>query len=149
MKEENMRYYRIAIQSINASFLKWKSVPLTSLETLFRFIRFYKTFPQDRLRVFIGSSSEELDDMLAQENEGLATNSIPGMQFLRERGISSGRSRQEEEDTLTAASSRTNTGTLLPLSQNRMQESVLTEQGVSELEKRRFELEMGAGGDHD
>ena len=149
MKEENMRYYRIAIQPINGSSLKWKSVPFTSLETLFRFLRFYKTFPQDRLRVFTASSREELDDMLAQENKGLATKSIPSMQFLRERGISSSRCRQEEENTLTAPSSRTNTGTFVPLSQNCMQESVLTEQGVSVLEKRRFELEMGVGGDHD
>ena len=152
MKEENIMYYRIAIQTVNSSYLKWKSSPLTSLETLFRFLRFYKAIPKDHWRVFTASSSKQLDSMLAQENEGLATNSVPAVQFLRERGISSVGLKQDGAAVPAAAPCRTRTGTLdtlTPRSQSRVQEPVLMEQSVSVLERRRFELEMGPGRDHD
>jgi hypothetical protein len=80
-------YYRVAIQAGNASCLKWKSTPLASLEALFRLLRLYRAIPQDFLRVFNASSREELNAMLAQENDGLATHSVSAQRFLRERGI--------------------------------------------------------------
>jgi hypothetical protein len=145
-------YYRVAIQAANDSCLKWKSTALASLEALFRLLRLYRAIPQDSLRVFNASSREELNAMLAQENDGLVTNSVSAGQFLRERGMSSAGLRQEGAAERTPAPRRTRTGTLPPLAplpQGRVQEPVLKEQSVSTLERRRLELEMGPGGDHD
>ena len=145
-------YYRVAIQAANGSCLKWKSTPLASLEALFRLLRLYRALPQDSLRVFNASSREELNAMLAQENDGLATHSVSAERFLRERGMSSAGLRQEGATERMPEPRRTRTGTLPPLAplpQSRVQEPVLKEQSVSTLERRRFELEMGSGGDHD
>ena len=145
-------YYRIAIRAANDSCLKWKSTPLASLEALFRLLRLYRAIPQDCLRVFNASSREELNAMLAQENDGLVTNSVPAGQFLRERGMSSAGWRQQDSTERTPAPRTTRTGTLppsTPLPQSRVQEFLLKEQSGSTLQRRRFELEMGSGGDHD
>jgi len=48
-----------------------------------------------------------------------------------------------------SAPRRANTDTLAPLPQPRVPEPIRQEQSVTALERRRFELEMGAGGDHD
>jgi hypothetical protein len=119
------------------------------LEGLFRFLRFYSAAPQKRLHIFNASSREELDILLAQENEGLITNSVSAGQFLRERRISSGGSQQEDAAESMSAPRRANTDTLAPLPQPRVPEPIRQEQSVTALERRRFELEMGAGGDHD
>ena len=142
-------YYRVAIQVTNNSCLKWKSSALTSLETLFQFFRFYKAIPQNRLWVFIASSSKDLNDMLARENDGSATNAVSATQFLSERGISSSVLRQEEVAVPTAILCGTRTGALIPLSQSSVQEPVLMKLSMSMLERRHFELEMQASGDYD
>jgi hypothetical protein len=44
-------YYRVAIQ-VDERDWRWVSTVLSSLDTIFRFLRLYRAFPQDRLRVF-------------------------------------------------------------------------------------------------
>jgi hypothetical protein len=41
--------------------------------------------PQDRVRVFIASSTEEMHQQLTQENDGLGSHSVTLAQFLQER----------------------------------------------------------------
>jgi hypothetical protein len=125
---------------------------LASLEALFRLLRYYRAIPQDLLRVFMASSREELNTLLAQENSGLLVSSVTAEQFLCQRRISCLKMEQEEAIGRTQEPRRVKTGTLTalpPLAQTPMPEPVRKQQGISTLESRRIELEMGAGGDHD
>ena len=146
-------YYRIAIQAPNQANWKWKSTPLTSLEALFQLLRLYKAIPQNLLRVFTASSRQELDVMLGQENNGIPNDSSTADQFLSQRGMRSQSSKQESSNgsTQESKSRRATTITLPPLvAPNTPVEAPLSDQqGLSGMEKRRMELEMGNGGDHD
>lgn len=143
-------YYRVAIRSSIDSTWKWKSTPLSSLAGLLGFLRFHSAIAQDRLRVFTASSREEMNEMLAQENSGQAVHSVGAAQFLYERGFSSliakqeGSTSEEQEQQVK----RTITATLPPLVESRSPEPVAGQGNLSTLERRRVELETGAGGDH-
>ena len=135
-------YYRIAIQTNNESNWRWKSTVLTSVGALFQLLRLYRTIPQDRMRVFISSSCEDMETMLAQENSGLGSNSVTAAQFVqgsmpysqkRALGVSE-HGILEEQGTASIA-----TDTTPP---------ILYERGMDSLNMRRVELEGGAGGDH-
>lgn len=87
-------YYRVAIQRRGDQLdrppsWQWKSTVLSSLQTLFQFLRLYGALPQDQLRVFFSSSREGLEEQLAQENRGHESDSVTAAQFLRERMICS------------------------------------------------------------
>ena len=145
-------YYRIAIQASNQADWKWKSTPLTSLEALFQLLRLYSPIPQDCLRVFTGSSRQELDVMLAQENGGIPNNSHTAEQFLSQRGIRSQSSKQVSSNGRKESQSRRATTITLPplvTTNTPAAASLSDQQDLSGLEKRRMELEMGNGGDHD
>ena len=84
-------YYRVAIQRQGDQLdrppsWQWKSTVLSSLQTLFQFLRLYSALPQDELRVF-SSSREGLEEQLAQENRGHESDSVTAAHFLRERMI--------------------------------------------------------------
>ena len=51
-------YYRVAIQVDPSPTWQWRSTVLSSLDTLFQFLRPYQVLPQDRLSVFSSSSRE-------------------------------------------------------------------------------------------
>ncbi|HKV58046.1 MAG TPA: hypothetical protein VJO32_07180 [Ktedonobacteraceae bacterium] len=148
-------YYRIAIETNQEIRLKWKSTTLTSLEALFQLLRRYRPRLHDSLRVFVASSDEQLEAMLAEENNGLIVNSINAQEFLCARGIGCQEMRQERSAGKRQGNRRARTGTLAPLAplsqlaQSYVETPVLTGQNLSALERKRFELEMGAGGDHD
>ena len=145
-------YYRVAIRPTNESAWQWKSTILTSLATLFRFLQLYDAISQDRLRVFSSCSREQMDEMLARENSGLASRSVMAEQFLHERGISSRGMKLER----AAAGTQEQQGmkpiavtTSSSLSERSTGAHFLEEKSLSSLERRRLELEMGIGGDHD
>jgi len=145
-------YYRIAIQVPNQGSWKWKSTPLTSLGALFQLLRLYSPIPQDLLRVFTASSRQELDVMLSQENNGIPTNSHTAEQFLTQRGMHSQNSQQESSNGRKETQIRRATTITLPplVTPNTPTEAPLSnQQGLSAMEKRRLEFEMGNGGDHD
>ena len=123
-------YYRVAIQVDASPTWQWKSTVLSSLNILLHWLQFYRAFPHDRLRIFSSSSREALNEQLVRENQGLASTSVPATQFLQERMIAP---RGNEQTASMAAASRPS-----PYESSR-----------SPLEKRREELERGAGGDHD
>jgi hypothetical protein len=145
-------YYRVATRVDEAPTWQWKSTVLSSLDTLFQFLRLFRALPQDRLRVFSSTSREGLAEQLEQENQGLASLSVTAAQFLHERMLCS-----------PAAMSRTSAreggtsperGTVAVISQQASNErgwggSILESRAMSTLERRREELESGHGGDHD
>ena len=145
-------YYRVAIQVDAAPTWQWKSTILSSLDTLFQFLRLFRTLSYDQLRVFSSSSREGLAEQLEQENKGLASNSVTAAQFLRERMICPpaavwSTSERERRTSLERGAIAVITQPLLNKSSGRG--SALESRGLSALEKRREELESGPGGDHD
>jgi hypothetical protein len=145
-------YYRVAIQVKAAHTWQWKSTVLSSLDTLFQFLRQFRALPQDHLRVFSTSSREELAGQLEQENKGLATRSVTATQFLRERMIRPPAAMQST--TEVGAASSLELASIATISRQALNESskgvsVPERRGISALEMRREELESGHGGDHD
>ena len=145
-------YYRVAIQEDAAPTWQWKSTVLSSLDTLFHFLRLFRALPYEKLRVFSSSSREGLAEQLEQENQGPVSTSVTAAQFLRERMIhptSVGRSTSAREERTSLER-----GAIAVISQPAVNEhggegSILESRGMSALERRREELESGPGGDHD
>src|SRR6266567_4450252 len=145
-------YYRVAIQEDAAPTWQWKSTVLSSLDTLFQFLRLFRALPHDQLRVFSSSSREGLAEQLEQENQGLYSTSVTAAQFLRERMLlppAGVRSISEREE-----GTELQRGAIAVISQPAVNErggegSALESRGMSVLERRREELESGLGGDHD
>ncbi len=145
-------YYRVAIQVDLAPHWQWRSTVLSSLDALFQLLRLFRAVPQDRLRVFSCSSREEMNEQLVRVNQGLESTSITAAQFLHERVIGSpdvvwGATAGGTQGNERATSIAVVTEPLLGESDREAWS--LAERGGSFLEKRRVELERGAGGDHD
>lgn len=145
-------YYRIAIQLRVSTHWYWRSTALSSLDAVFRFLRLYQAYPQDRLRVFSSSSRENMDEQLMRENNGLGSTSVTAAHFLRERMIGSREvtgeaSKHEPPEHQGAASS---SAPARPSSnESSAVASTLEGRGMSSLDRRRIELERGTGSDHD
>jgi hypothetical protein len=150
-----MTYYRIAWKHHQSSVWQWKSTKLTSLQTVFHFLRLHEAIPRDHLRVFSSSSSEGLKELLEEENQGRQQISATAEYFLRERGLHVGKmtrraSEQGGSGIQKNQEKKVITATLPPLlNQNSAQEAPVVEKRISVLDRRRLEIEMGAGGDHD
>src|SRR5215467_4503392 len=86
-RRRHKMYYRVAIQVDVAPTWQWKSTVLSSLSTLFQFLRLLRALPQDQLRVFSSSTREGLAEQFEEENQGLMSHSVTAAQFLRERMI--------------------------------------------------------------
>jgi hypothetical protein len=145
-------YYRVAIQVDSVPTWQWKSTVLSSLDTLFRFLRLYRALPQQNLLVCSSSSREGLQEQLEQENQGVASYAVTAAHFLRERRI------QPPEEARRPAERQEGTSPVRVATAVLSQEpvlgssgggSVLLSSGVSAFERRREELESGSGGDHD
>ena len=143
-----MMYYRVAWKSKQSPEWKWKSTKLTSLQAVFGFLRMYSTIPQDQLRVFSSSCLEVLEEMLMHENNGWGSTSITADEFLRERGIQIRERTQRVSEQYAERGAVAVTTRQLVDESNTVQPS-LNKWNGSELERRRAEVESGAGGDHD
>jgi hypothetical protein len=148
----SMMYYRVAIQLDPSLIWQWKSTALSSLDTLFQWLRLYRAVPQDHLRVFSSSSREDLDELLMRENNGGASGSSTAAQFLQDRMIGS------REVVWVAAASGTQenkpTTSIAVVTEPQPDEisrkvQPPDDRGLSFLDKRRVELESGSGGDYD
>jgi hypothetical protein len=145
-------YYRVAIQTGQSPAWRWKSTVLSSLDTLFRFLQLYRALPPEHLRVFSSSSREEMNEQLAQENKDLGSTSVTAAQFLHERMLCSreGAWGALEQGAPGNQETASNTVATKPsLHESSRGAHVLDERGMSSLERRRLEVERGAGGDHD
>ena len=135
-------YYRVAIQVDAQPAWKWQSTALSSLNIVLQWLQIYRAFPQERLRIFSSPSREELNEQLARENQGLASTSLPATQFLQARGITP----RGAVGEACAGGARAHEHTaFIPAKPSPSPD----ESGMSELSKRREELERGAGDDHD
>ena len=147
-----MKYYRLALQDHQTARWAWKTTALTSLPAVFQLLRSHWTFPQDRVRVFISSSKEELYELLNRENNGQASGSLTAAQFLQERNIrvpESVQSRSEQSSVAQVARQGANSVASSTLRQSLAATGLPSSLGMSLLDKKRLEIELGSGGDHD
>ena len=135
-------YYRIAIQVDAQPPWKWQSTVLSGLSSLLQWLQVYRAFSHERLRIFSSPLREALNAQLAWENQGLVSASVPAIQFLQERGIAPRGAVREAGAGGAQTNERT---TSIPAHTSPTPD----ESGMSLLDKRREELEGGAGGDHD
>jgi len=145
-------YYRVAIQVDQAPHWQWKSTLLSELSALFQWLRLHRALPQDQLRVFSCSSREGMNEQFVQENQGLESTSVTAAQFLHERRITQQGALWEASAHGTRTNERPTSIAVVTepsLGESSRESPSLDERGVSFLEKRRIELERGAGGDHD
>jgi hypothetical protein len=155
-------YYRVAIQRQGDQLdrppsWQWQSTVLSSLQTLFQFLRLYSALPQDHLRVFSSSERASLEEQLMQENKGLGSHSVTAAQFLQERMIRSpegtrgtperdeGADRRWQPSLMGAIAARSHPS----VKEYGKEGNGLVATGMSAPERRRLELERGPGGDHD
>jgi hypothetical protein len=86
-QRRHQMYYRVAIQVDAGPTWQWKSTVLSSLSSLFGFLRLYSALPQ-HCPLFCSSSSREgFQEQLEQENQGLASHAVTAAHFLQERRI--------------------------------------------------------------
>jgi hypothetical protein len=169
-------HYRVAIQVDPSLTWQWKSTVLSSLNTLLQVLRLYRSLPQDRLRVFSFSSREGLEEQLVQENQGHLSPSVTAAHFLQERLIHSPEvggnttTREKsvpgdgihgdcypsigEQELHGSTRSRYARKDIAIMSFAEPYHSVTSAyafdtRSMSALERRRLELELGPGGDHD
>jgi hypothetical protein len=148
-------YYRVAIQADTSTRWRWCSTVLSSLDTVFRFLRLYYA-PLEHLLVFSSGSCEEIDEQLARENQGLGSSSVTAAQFLQEQLIRSpemtqgtperdeGADRRWQPSLMGAIAARSHPW----VKENDTEGTGLVGRGMSRLSSRRLELELGPGGDH-
>jgi hypothetical protein len=150
-------YYRVAIhrpaEHLDQSLSwQWTSTPLSSLETLVQFLRRYGAVGLDRLQVFSSSSRQGLQEQLIQENKGPLSTSVTAVHFLHERLIHSLEGTQATPVREATANQQMAAPAVSthPWGKIRGWEgNGLVGSGMSALERKRLELELGPGGDHD
>jgi hypothetical protein len=141
-----MTYYRIAgrLRVVPAPPWRWRTTKLDSLQAVWAHLQHYRWSEHTELRVFIASSVDLLEAMLARANTGKLSTSLaaeditPGLPLPGWMpGAAEGADEPEEpaqEDVhpgVESARPHEQRGSLDPL------------------DWRRLELEVGAGGDHD
>lgn len=144
-------YYRIAIQRSASPIWQWESRVITSLDVLFRVLRLYRTMPRDHTRVFFSSSVECLDEMLAHENQGLASNSITAEELFNGSKHIPTCEMQQFESVCGPDQGMGTAVTSLPAAHMwQMQgQHVPDEERTNAVEMRRLAVEFESGTDHD
>jgi hypothetical protein len=146
-------YDRVAIQRNAASTWQWKSTVLSSLASLFRFLRLYRALPQHRLLVCSSSSSRQgLQEQLEQKNQGRASAAVTAAHLLQERRIQLPAQvcqPAERQDGTSPGSVSMAVPSQEPVRVGGGGETVLLSRGVNAFERQREERESGSGGDHD
>ena len=149
-------YYRFAIQAGTSPTWRWCSDPLHSLLVAMQWLQYFHAFPRPQLRVFSADSRDTLNELLGQQNAGRDEVSVTVERFLRGGSIgSAGDTRRATEHPdpatepceclppaspgalsfpMTFAGRAATTGQWMDVAQT--------------LERRRIEVELGPGGDH-
>ena len=71
-----MIYYRVAVWGSQSATWRWKSDPLTSLHPVLGLLNMYRGVPNEHIRVFLSTSSEQMEEMLCRANQGLLSTAI-------------------------------------------------------------------------
>ncbi len=62
-------YYRVAIRGSNSGTWCWKSPPFTSLQDVLGVLKLYRVLPEECIRVFLFTSTQQMDAMLQRANQ--------------------------------------------------------------------------------
>src|SRR5438552_12072355 len=144
-----MTYYRMALLGLQSSRWTWKSSVLTSLDAMLRLLRIYSVLPQKRIRVFTASSKEDMDEMLSRENNGLASGSVTGAQFLQARNIhvqAAARDVSEQGTARRTTRQLTAIASHSPAREGGAATYLPAGSGIRSRDKKRLEIELGEGG---
>ena len=133
-------YYRIAMQAASASSWRWVSTSLGSFNAVIDWLRFYNSFPRDRLRVFSAPSRDDLSEQLLRESQGSATQATPATRFLPAASDSPSEPLATPRQAVTTTQTWGNPHQFVWAPENT---------SMTPLDVRRDELELGVGGDHD
>jgi hypothetical protein len=71
-----MMYYRIALQGSQPATWQWKSIPFTSPQGVLAMLKLYHNMPAERIRVFLSTSLERMDEMLSRANQQLPSTAV-------------------------------------------------------------------------
>jgi hypothetical protein len=71
-----MIYYRVALRGSQSAMWRWKSSPLTSPGGVLGILKLYRCMPKEHMRVFLSTSSAQMEMMLRRENQGLLSTAI-------------------------------------------------------------------------
>jgi hypothetical protein len=149
-------YYRVAIrrpgnQQGRASIWRWESTVLSSLQTLFHFLRLYHTLPQDHLRVFFSCECASLEEQLVRENQGFGSQSVTATRFFQKRlirlpeapqGMSGDEAAKRQEGAPIAVSARVQ-------NENGAASSIPGRECACRFSENWLAIEAGPGADHD
>ena len=83
-----MLYYRVALQGSQPDTWRWKSGPLTSLHPVLGWLHLYRCMPKERIRVFLSTSPEQMQEMLSRANQGLPSTAITADQLWDRHRVS-------------------------------------------------------------
>lgn len=147
-----MMYYRIAAQVATPPTWRWKSTVLSELSALLKVLRPYLVLPPERVRVFVSSSREDLDEQVERANTDLRSSSLTASQFLQKQGFSSSEWERDRSAGGNAENQATTVNALTVPRKPAEHGGEAQEQDAGfgwRLQRRRTELEQGAGGDHD
>ena len=132
-------FYRVAIRADFAAPWQWRSTPLNSLDALFAFLRQYRAISVDRLQVFSSTTREDLNAQLAQANSELETHIDRRVTASLPAHSAAGTPGSRDEGTARVPAGQGSS----------IGNSMMYGASINALEKVRFELEQGEGGDHD
>ncbi len=132
-------FYRVAIRTDFTEPWQWRSTPLSSLDALFAFLRQYRAIPVERLQVFSSTTREDLNAQLAQANSELEAHTARRVTASLSMHSAAGTSGSRGADPARVSA---NQG-------SGMGNAMVYGESINALEKKRFELEQGEGGDHD
>lgn len=62
-------YYRVAIRGSDSATWCWKSPPFTSLQDVLGVLNLYRVLPEECIRVFLFTSTQQMDAMLQRANQ--------------------------------------------------------------------------------
>jgi hypothetical protein len=148
-----MTYYRLALQEHQTSPWTW-SIIQTSLDDLLQHLaRIRHVISLECIHVFTAPSKEDLDTLLSRETNSLPSGSVTAAQFLHDymdthEGVQSASAHGTAENSLWKPTFAT-PSTSPSLRENSTSPGIPSGFGMSLLEKKRLEMELGSGGDHD
>jgi len=71
-----MIYYRVAIRGNHSATWRWKSPPFNSLHGVLGVLSLYRHMPKEHIRVFLFTSTQQMDAMLQRANQGALSTAI-------------------------------------------------------------------------
>ena len=69
-------YYRVAIRGGHSATWRWKSPLFNSLHGVLGVLNLYRAMPEEHIRVFLFTSTQQMDAMLQRANQGKLSTAI-------------------------------------------------------------------------